>query len=140
MKWELNTIDKNKLNNVSNKIDAEFLAERLSYNLNITRTELDKYIDVEEIRSLIAILLINRELDDNVEILNRPQDYFIDPRELHNAIEAAERIYRYSQDTNATIYIYADYDADGLTAGYVMKKALQQVAKCSIILHYQVGS
>ena len=136
MKWELNTIDKNKLNNVSNKIDAEFLAERLSYNLNITRTELDKYIDVEEIRSLIAILLINRELDDNVEILNRPQDYFIDPRELHNAIEAAERIYRYSQDTNATIYIYADYDADGLTAGYVMKKALQQVAKCSIILHY----
>lgn len=136
MRWEVKTIEQNKLESVSKKINAEFLADRLAYNLNITKTELDKYIDTENIRTLIAILLINRELEDKVDILNKPQDYFIDPRKLHNAMEAAKRIYKYSQDKNATIYIYADYDADGLTAGYVMKKALQQVAKCSVVLHY----
>lgn len=136
MRWEVKTIEQNKLNNISSKINAEFLADRLSYNLNITKDELNKYIDIENIRTLIAILLINRELEDNVDILNKPQDYLINPNKLHNAIEAATRIYEYSQDKNATIYIYADYDADGLNAGYVMKKALQQVAKCSVILHY----
>lgn len=136
MRWEVKTIEQNKLESVSKKIDADFLADRLSYNLNITKTKLDKYIDTENMRTLIAILLINRELENNVDILNKPQDYFIEPDKLHNAIEAATRIYEYCQDPNTTIYIYADYDADGLTAGYVMKKALQQVAKCSIVLHY----
>lgn len=136
MKWEIKKIDEKTLSNISNRLDGEFLAERLSYNLNITRTELDKYIDVENIKTLIAILLINRELENNVDIMNRPQDYFIHPSKLHNATKAASIIYEYCQDPNATIYIYADYDADGLTAGYVMKNALMEVAKCRVVLYY----
>lgn len=136
MKWEVKRIENELFNNTVNKIDGEFLAERLSYNLNITRTELEKYIDVESIKTLTAILLINRELENNIDIINKPQDYFISPHKLHNALKAAERIYKYCQDPNATIYIYADYDADGLTAGYVMKQALMKIAKCRVILHY----
>lgn len=136
MKWEIKKIDEKTLSNISNRLDGEFLAERLSYNLNITRTELDKYIDVENMKTLIAILLINRELENNVDIMNRPQDYFIHPSKLHNATKAASIIYEYCQDPNATIYIYADYDADGLTAGYVMKNALMEVAKCRVVLYY----
>lgn len=136
MKWEIKKIEEQTLNNVVDKIDGEFLAERLAYNLNLTRNQLEDYIDVENIKALIAILLINRELENNIDVINKPADYFISPHKLHNALEAAKVIYQYSQDKNAVIYIYADYDADGLTAGYVMKKALQQVAKCSIILHY----
>lgn len=136
MKWEIRTIEQNKLNDISQKIDVDFLAERISYNLNITRSQLEQYIDVENMRTLIAILLINRELEHNVDIINKPGEYLIEPSKLHNALEAATRIYEYCQDPNATIYIYADYDADGLTAGYVMKKALLEVSKCKVILHY----
>ena len=136
MKWEIRTIEQNKLNDISQKIDADFLAERISYNLNISRSQLEQYIDIENMRILIAILLINRELEHSVDIINKPSEYLIEPNKLHNATEAATRIYEYCKDPNATIYIYADYDADGLTAGYVMKKALLEVAKCKVILIY----
>lgn len=136
MIWEMKTIEQNKLTEIINKIDGNLLADRLAYNLNMTRKQLNDYIDVDNIKTLIATLLINRELENNVDVLNRPQDYLLDPHDLYNADEASKTIYKYSQDKNATIYIYADYDADGLTAGYVMKKALLQVAKCSVVLHY----
>lgn len=136
MVWEMKTIEPNKLMETINKIDGNFLADRLAYNLNITRKQLNDYIDVDNIKTLIATLLINRELEDKVDILNRPQDFLLNPHDLYNADKASKRIYEYCQDKDAIIYIYADYDADGLNAGYVAKKGLQQVSKCKVILHY----
>ena len=116
MIWEMKTIKQDKLTEIINKIDGNLLADRLAYNLNITRKQLNDYIDIDNIKTLIATLLINRELENNVDILNRPQDYLLNPYDLYNAYEAAHKIYKYTQDKNAIIYIYADYDVDGLTS------------------------
>lgn len=136
MEWKLKTIEQDKLTEIINKLDGELLKKRLAYYLNLTERQLEDYIDTDNIKTLIATILINRELEDKIDVINKAENYIINPHRLVNADKAARVIYKYTQDKDATIYIYADYDADGLNSGYVMKKALQQIAKCSIVLHY----
>ena len=48
---------------------------------------------------------------------------------LTNVREAAELINRYLEDNTATIYIYGDYDSDGVNATYIMYNALVELAE-----------
>lgn len=134
MIWQLKTINQQTLNNTLNNINVDFLADRLAFNLNMSKNQLLSLINLDDIKYLISIILINRNVDYN--ILNNPQNFFINPNKLFNAYNAAININKYLHNPNAFIYIFADYDADGLTAGYVMKNALLEVSKCSIDLYY----
>lgn len=134
MIWQLKTINQQTLNNTLNNINVNFLADRLAFNLNMSKNQLLSLINLDDIKYLISIILINRNIDYN--ILNNPQNFFINPNKLFNAYNAAININKYLHNPNAFIYIFADYDADGLTAGYVMKNALLEVSKCSIDLYY----
>ena len=99
MIWRMNQIQENKFYEVYNKVDGEFIFNRLAYNLNMDKETLLQYIDVENAKALLATLLINRNLDDNVDIINRPQDYLIDPHKLHNADKAAKVIHKYCKNS-----------------------------------------
>lgn len=133
MIWELNQIDQEQLNKVANKINGDFVLDRLCYNLGYKKDFLLQYIDVENIQILLATLLINRGLDSEVDIINSPQNYLINPNKLHNAIEAATKIVEYITNPNAHVFIYGDYDVDGVTSGYVMTSSLREVAKCQSV-------
>ncbi len=74
-------------------------------------------------KNIIDVLLKNREITDRDNFLHpkHPKDFTakevgIDPKELKNAIA---RIRKAVKDKES-IVVYADYDADGITAGAVM--------------------
>lgn len=136
MIWRMNQIQENKFYEVYNKVDGEFIFNRLAYNLNMDKETLLQYIDVENAKALLATLLINRNLDNNVDIINRPQDYLIDPHKLHNADKAAKVIHKYCKNPNAVIYIHGDYDVDGVSATYTMSTGLRKVSLAKIVEHY----
>lgn len=133
MIWKMKTIDNKHLMEVANKLNGDFILDRLCYNLGYKKDTLLQYIDEENARILLATLLINRELDNNTDIINAPQNYLISPNKLHNAELAAQTINKYIRNRNAYVYIFADYDVDGLTAGYTMTSALREVSTCQSI-------
>ena len=133
MKWQMKTIENNHLMTVANKLKGDFIIDRLCYNLGYKKDTLLQYIDEENARILLATLLINRELDKYTDIINAPQNYLIEPSKLLNAKEAANLINKYIRNRNAYVYIFADYDVDGLTAGYTMTSALREVSTCQSI-------
>lgn len=133
MIWEMKKIDEVKLNVVSNKIKSDFIIDRLCYNLGYNKDNLLQYIDSDSIQTLLATLLINRGLEDNVDVINNPSSYLINPIKLHNAHKAATVIASYCKNKDALIYVYADYDADGISSGYVMTSAIGDVSKCQSV-------
>lgn len=81
---------------------------------------------------------MNRDLTENQIniVLNELHEAIIEPEYLTNAIEAAKSIASYCKDPNAIIWIYADYDCDGICSGYIMKDGLKQVADCAVEVYY----
>lgn len=136
MKWIMNEIQEEQLNSITDKLDGQLLFDRLAYNLGYSREELQQYIDVDNAKTLLATLLINRNMQDNVDVINRPQDYILDPLLLHNADKAANLIKKYCLNPNAVIYIYSDYDVDGVTSGYVAWSSLRRVSSADVKVYY----
>ena len=133
MIWKMNTIDSEHLMKVANNLKGDFIIDRLCYNLGYKKDTLLQYIDEENARILLATLLINRELDKYTDIINAPQNFLIDPTKLTNAQKAANLINKYVRNRNAYVYVFADYDVDGLTAGYTMTSALREVSTCQSV-------
>lgn len=78
--------------------------------------------------SLITTLLKNRGYSDT-EIDHVLYAKFLSvrsPNKLHNAESAAKLIKQYCDNNFSYIYIYADYDVDGLTSGYIIKDVLDK--------------
>lgn len=136
MNWILREIESDLLDKVKSEINGELILDRLAYNLKIDKNELIDYIDAETVKDIISKIIINRDLQDKVNVLNSPASFLTDPYKLHNAKEGADLIAEFLYDEDATIYIYADYDADGLMSGYVMYSALNEISKCNIVLKY----
>ena len=90
------------------------------------------------ISEMLAQVLINRNLtDEELDILfNRLEDAFLNPYDLINCEAGAKLIIPYLKDKNALIVIRADYDADGITSGYVLGDGLSYVADCEINVSY----
>lgn len=60
---------------------------------------------------------------------------------ITNVEESAYLIAEYLQNDNAEIYIYGDYDADGVNAGFVMNDCLTKLrtaldTKCKVTMYY----
>lgn len=140
MKWIMNdNITDEKVLEVSSNIDRTLLIARICATLNMTEIELYNHITEEEVNLLISSILINRNLDDkfNIDrILNNIGLSITNPYDLYNADLAATKIAEYCADKKAYIYIYADYDCDGITSGYVFTSAIREVSKGYVNLRY----
>lgn len=91
----------------------------------------------------IIELLVNRGYNKNELDLYIQNDSFYmgDNNSIKNVNEAAKTIISYLEDDKAQIYIFADYDADGVNAGYIMTDALVSIkesieSKCGIDVYY----
>lgn len=125
------------INKVIENMDIDFYINRIAYMLNTTSDEILKRYEKGYIANLIANMILNRNLDEDVDLFNHPENYFTNPYELTNAEEAAKLIYKFCTNKDAYIYIYADYDADGLTSGYTAYNALFDVSNCAgIDVHF----
>lgn len=91
----------------------------------------------------IIELLINRGYSQDTLDLYIQNDgfYTAEHNSITNVDKAANIIVSYLEDDNAEIYIFADYDADGVNAGYIMTDSLLSVkeaidSKCDISVYY----
>ena len=112
----------------------------------------DKGIDKDIIAKLskkhnttkeIISLLLNRgyKAEDLSKYLQN-DEFFIAPfNSIKNVDKAVKTIIEYLEDDKAEIYVYADYDADGINAGYIMTDVLTSVkeaidSKCKVNVHF----
>lgn len=87
--------------------------------------------------TLLSKVLINRNinLEDANDILNCPDKLFEDPNLIYGADNVAQEIIN-NINSNNDIYIFADYDVDGLTSGYVMTDFLRSICNNKIEIYY----
>ena len=140
MKWINNDkLTKDKINEVMTYIDNDLLINRLCFTLKMTKDNLFKTVTQDEINLLVSSILINRGVLDKEQINSLFNDIslnVINPYKLHNAEKAANMITTYCKDKDAYIYVFADYDCDGVTSGYTMTSVLNGVSVCKVILKY----
>ncbi len=81
--------------------------------------------------TLATQLLKNRNYTDSeiYNILYKPSNSINSPYLLHNAKAAAKLLSTFCDNPNSMIYIYGDYDVDGITSTYVLLSALQTITK-----------
>ncbi|CAN7307459.1 single-stranded-DNA-specific exonuclease RecJ [Rossellomorea sp. LjRoot5] len=99
-----------------------------------TLTETDKHKIAElanelKVPSLVAKLLINRDLDDVEEARNflfDSGDSFHDPFLFEDMKKATERIHK-AIENGERILVYGDYDADGVSSTSVMMTVLRDL-------------
>ena len=91
---------------------------------------------------LFIQILLNRGYDDNdiIDMLTNPTKLLLSQKYLTNSVYAAEKIFEHIKN-NHTILVFADYDCDGITSGYVMTDGLRKVrdtikSKAKIMIHY----
>lgn len=91
----------------------------------------------------IVALLLNRGYNEaDLDLYIQNDGFYTTPfNSIKNVDEAAETIVSYLEDDKAEIYIFADYDADGVNAGYVMTDSLMAVkesieSKCKVSVYY----
>ena len=104
--------------------------------------------NIEEISNKLNIdkdiieFLINQGYNENeINLLtNKNYETLLPNDNITNVKEAAYLISNYIEDNEASIYIFSDYDSDGINAGYIIydtlvktKKALE--SKCFIDLY-----
>lgn len=96
-----------------------------------------KYIEEFNISEILARTLINRGIDftSAKHILEEPHKLILNPLILTNTKEAADMIDRHIKN-NSFIFIFADYDVDGLTSGYVLQKSIQECYPSNKVLTY----
>lgn len=88
--------------------------------LPFLRQRYQTYID-QHYNPLFAQILTLRDIEpEEVQrILKNPKSLLEKPSKIPGCVEAADRIID-AIDTKKQIYVYADYDVDGLTSGYIM--------------------
>lgn len=93
-------------------------------------------------KEIIALLLNRGYNEEDLHLYIQNDEFYVAPfNSIKNVDEAANRIISYLEDDEAEIYIFADYDADGVNAGYVMTDSLIAVkdaidSKCNINVYY----
>lgn len=80
---------------------------------------------------LLNTLLSNRGYSEKERkhIIYEPYNSINNPYELYNADKAANLIKAYCEDKNSEIYVFADYDVDGLTSGFILGDVLNNISQ-----------
>lgn len=86
---------------------------------------------------LITTILNNRGYSEKSinNILYAPYKSIISPYKLYNAKNAAKLLKQYCSE-DCDIYIYADYDVDGLTSGYILYNVLKEISDGNVYVHF----
>ena len=138
MNWIQNNINDNDLNIINNSLNKDFIYDRLCYEMN-TNKDLLKTIINDNMFNIFSKCLLNNNITTKEQInslLNNINSSIISPYKLHNAEKAADLIYTYLNNKDAYIFIYADYDCDGISSGYICYSILNDLGHCYIELKY----
>lgn len=91
----------------------------------------------------IVELLLNRGYKkEELNLYIQNDGFYTAPyNSIANIDEAANTVIEYLEDDKAEIYVFADYDADGVNAGYALTDPLLQIrdsieSKCKIEVYY----
>lgn len=81
----------------------------------------------------MATVLMNRHMDyEQVRsFIKKPEKLFENPETITGCREAAEAILALAKE-GYHFYVFADYDVDGLTSGYIMTSFLRKFAKADV--------
>lgn len=129
MKWV-----KNNTNNIINSIDYDSIINRLSYALQINKSQLLKKINLDTIKSIVSNIVNNNKLDIDFNI-NNIQKALTNPYDIINLEKAAIKISKYLNNKEASIFIYADYDCDGIMSAYILYSILKEIGCCNIYVY-----
>lgn len=107
---------------------------------NIKKTDealLKKYQEELNIDEILAKILINRNVDIKTAdvLLNNPEKAMQDPYLLLHAEKAATEIID-AVEKDSEIWVFADYDVDGITSGFVITDFLRRTTNNNIYVYY----
>lgn len=92
---------------------------------------INKVVSETGLDESIVRILVNRNIDSNEKIekfLNPSLNDLFDPYLLNDMEKAVERIKRAVKE-NEKVYIYGDYDVDGVTASSIVYRSLKKIHK-----------
>lgn len=80
---------------------------------------------------VLAKILVNRDVSVETakQIMEQPDNLLEDPAGIYCIDDAAEQIADCLHDENSSIHIFADYDVDGITSGFVIGRFLSAYKK-----------
>ena len=80
---------------------------------------------------VLAKILVNRDVstDTAKQIMEDPDSLLEDPVNIYHIDEVAEQIADCLHAENSSIHVFADYDVDGITSGFVMGRFLSAYKK-----------
>lgn len=83
---------------------------------------------VKCISQMLARILMNRNIkaEDAEKILHNPLHGIVNPATIYGAMEVAEHLANFIKRDHVRFFVYADYDVDGLTSGYIMGDYLRK--------------
>lgn len=134
-----NSINQEQIDEVFSYIDTELLLNRVCYTLNINKEDIFNSISKEEIKLLVATILINRGVNTKDlinSLFNNVSSSILNPYLLINAKEAADKITEYCKSSTSYIYIFADYDCDGINSGFIAHDVISKVSKGKVVVFY----
>lgn len=109
---------------------------------NIDEIKYNKLKKIEGMTDTLAKVLSTRDesCDFINNIMNNPVDCFIDLKKdyLNNddLNKVAEKIKEYINKDKAEIWVFADYDVDGLTSGYTITDFIRKVTNNKVYVYY----
>ena len=92
--------------------------------------QIKKYARVLGVSDMMARVLVNRGISIEVAqaLLENPAMLLEAPEDIVGAEAAAAKIMEYLQKPGAEIWVFADYDVDGITSGYVITDFLRRAS------------
>lgn len=94
----------------------------------IEETVLRRYMNEANLTNeLMAKVLFNRSFEAKSvrEMLEYPENFYRDPNKVYGTSEAAKKIIKHIIKPRSKIYIFGDYDADGITSTVLLKVFLE---------------
>lgn len=89
---------------------------------------LKEFYDNLGINDIYSDILINRNVDPNdiEKLLKKPETLLEEPEDLYGCKQVSDKIIKFLK-SGRKFHIFADYDVDGLTSGYIMKTYLERL-------------
>lgn len=96
-----------------------------------------EYMEKLNINEIMARVFINRGVDWEMTniLLNDPQSAIQDPKLLANVEQAAKEIIE-AIENQAEVWVFSDYDVDGITSGFVMTDFLRRTTNNDVYVYY----
>lgn len=103
---------------------------------NIQKSDIDEY-GALEVSELFKHILKNREItpESARKLMEMPISLLDTPTGIPGAMEAATRIFELTHNKKKPFVVFADYDVDGMTAGYIMTDFLLSIG-CPAMVKY----